>query len=143
MKADEDVNLSLYIKIEDFDKIIEEGHADIDAGNKSYLDFKPDPEDLATIVFTSGTTGKSKGVMLTHKNIMASAVASAKEIQGQHAIGFLPMNHLFAWASALLLSNVFHVWGYICPSLKTIADDIKNYNPQNIAGVPLLVDPMR
>lgn len=140
MKADKDVNLSLYIKIEDFDKIVEEGHADIAAGNQSYLDFKPEPEDLATIVFTSGTTGKSKGVMLTHKNIMASAIASAKEIQGQHAIGFLPMNHLFAWASALLLSNVFHVWGYICPSLKTIADDIKNYSPQNIAGVPLLVE---
>ncbi|MBQ8029718.1 MAG: AMP-binding protein [Clostridia bacterium] len=140
MKADEDVTLSLYIKIEDFDKVVEEGHADLAAGNKCYLDFKPEPEDLATIVFTSGTTGKSKGVMLTHKNIMASCLASAKVIQGQHAIGFLPMNHLFAWASALLLSNVYHVWGYICPSLKTIADDIKNYNPENIAGVPLLVE---
>lgn len=140
MKANSDVNLSLYIKIEDFDKIIEEGHEDIKAGNKCYLDFKPEENDLATIVFTSGTTGKSKGVMLSHKNIMASALASAKEIQGQHAIGFLPMNHLFAWASALLLSNVFHVWGYICPSLKTIADDIVNYSPQNIAGVPLLVE---
>lgn len=140
MKADEGVNLSLYIKIEDFDKTVAEGHADIEAGNKCYLDFKPEPEDLATIVFTSGTTGKSKGVMLTHKNIMSSAIASAKELQGQHAIGFLPMNHLFAWASALLLSNIFHVWGYICPSLKTIADDIKKYSPQNIAGVPLLVE---
>lgn len=140
MKEDKDVNLSLYIKMEDFDEIIKEGHDDIDAGNQCYLDFKPEENDLATIVFTSGTTGKSKGVMLSHKNIMASALASAREIQGQHAIGFLPMNHLFAWASALLLSNVFHVWGYICPSLKTIADDIVNYHPQNIAGVPLLVE---
>lgn len=140
MKASEKVVLSTYIRIEDFDKIIAEGHADIDNGGDSFLNYKPEPEDIATIVFTSGTTGKSKGVMLTHKNIMASAIASAKELQGQHAIGFLPMNHTFAWASALLLSNVFHVWGYICPSLKTIPNDIKTYHPQNIAGVPLLVE---
>lgn len=140
MKANENVAISLYIKIEDFDNIVAEGHADLEAGNKSYLENPPKPEDLATIVFTSGTTGKSKGVMLSHKNLMASCLASAKVLQGRHAIGFLPMNHTFAWASALLLSNVYHVWGYICPSLKTIAKDIKNYHPENIAGVPLLVE---
>ncbi|MGN0469002.1 MAG: AMP-binding protein [Acutalibacteraceae bacterium] len=140
MKSNDEVVISHYIKIEDFDKLIAEGHADLDAGNPSYLDNPPAPEDLATIVFTSGTTGKSKGVMLSHKNVCASAVASARVIQGDHAIGFLPMNHTFAWASALFLSNVFHAWGYICPSLKTIPQDMKDYHPENLAGVPLLVE---
>ncbi|MDD6011838.1 MAG: AMP-binding protein, partial [Oscillospiraceae bacterium] len=107
---------------------------------KSYLDNPPQPEDLATIVYTSGTTGKSKGVMLSHKNVTASAVASAKVIQGTNAIGFLPMNHLFAWASALFLSNVFQAWGYICRSLKDVPGDMKKYHPQNMAGVPMLVE---
>ena len=140
MKANKDVAISLYIKIEDFDKIVEEGHKDLEAGNDSFLNYPPEPEDVAAIVFTSGTTGKSKGVVLSHKNIMASCLASAKVLQGQHAIGFLPMNHTFAWASALLVSNIYHVWGFICPSLKTISNDIKNYHPENIAGVPLLVE---
>lgn len=140
MKANKDVALELYIRIEDFDKVVKEGHDYIAAGNESYLDNPPQPEDLAAIVFTSGTTGKSKGVMLSHKNICASAVASMQDIQGGHAVGFLPMNHLFAWASALLASNVFHVWGYICSSLKTLPNDIKEYHPTNISGVPLLVE---
>ncbi len=140
MKSNENVVISHYIKMEDFDSLVAEGLADIKAGNESYLDNPPVPEDIATIVFTSGTTGKSKGVMLSHKNICASAVASARVIQGDHAIGFLPMNHTFAWASALFLSNVFHAWGYICPSLKTISEDMKNYHPENMAGVPLLVE---
>ncbi len=140
MKNNKNVVIEHYIKIEDFDSLVAEGHADLKAGSASYLDNPPKPEDIATIVFTSGTTGKSKGVMLSHKNICASAVASARVIQGDHAIGFLPMNHTFAWASALFLSNVFHAWGYICPSLKTISDDMKNYHPENMAGVPLLVE---
>lgn len=140
MKNNENVVIEHYIKMEDFDSLVAEGHADLENGSASYLDNPPMPDDIATIVFTSGTTGKSKGVMLSHKNICASAVASARVIQGDHAIGFLPMNHTFAWASALFLSNVFHAWGYICPSLKTISDDIKNYHPENMAGVPLLVE---
>ena len=140
LKKADGVCLTEYIKISDFYELIEAGHADIKAGNKCYLDEPPLPEDIATIVFTSGTTGKSKGVMLSHKNIMSSAVSSARLIQGHHAIGFLPMNHTFAWASALFLVNVFSGWGYICRSLKDIPQDMKKYHPQNIAGVPLLIE---
>lgn len=140
LKANDDVVIEHYFKIEDFESQVKAGLDDLAAGSTSYLETPIDPEDVATIVFTSGTTGRSKGVMLSHKNILASAIASAKVIQGDHAIGFLPMNHTFAWASALFLSNVFHAWGYICPSLKTIADDMKNYHPENMAGVPMLVE---
>ena len=140
LKKAEGVVIQNYIKISDFYDLIKEGHEDLDNGGKSYLDEPVNPEDLATIVFTSGTTGKSKGVMLSHKNICASANASAKLIQSNHAIGFLPMNHLFAWASALFLSNTFSGWGYICNGLKDIPNGIKKYHPQNIAGVPLLIE---
>ena len=142
LKKADGVCLKEYIKISDFYDLIEEGHADIKAGNKCYLDEPPLPEDIATIVFTSGTTGKSKGVMLSHKNIMTSAVSSARLIQGHHAIGFLPMNHTFAWASALFLVNVFTGWGYICRSLKDIPQDMKSLVPDDVYfrtkdGIPL------
>ena len=140
MKADEKVVITEYMPIENFEDMVKAGLDDIASGSPSYLDTPLVPDDIASIVFTSGTTGKSKGVMLSHKNVVASAVASARDIQGDHAIGFLPMNHTFAWASALFLSNVFHAWGYICPSLKTIPQDMKDYHPENMAGVPLLVE---
>ena len=140
MKADKDVVITEYLPIENFEEMVEEGLKSLERGDESYLDTAINSDDIATIVFTSGTTGKSKGVMLSHKNILASVLASGRAIQGTHAIGFLPMNHTFAWASALFLSNAFHAWGYICPSLKTIGQDMKDYHPENIAGVPILVE---
>ncbi len=140
MKQAEGVNISLYMRIEDFYDMIAEGHADLDAGNDSYLDHPPTPDTLAAIVYTSGTTGRSKGVMLSHRNVTASVVASLRVLQSTHGIGFLPMNHTFAWASALFSSNVVIGWGYICRSLKDIPNDMKTYHPHQIAGVPLLVE---
>jgi long-chain acyl-CoA synthetase len=140
MKQAEGVNISLYMRIEDFYDMIAEGHADLDAGNDSYLDHPPTPDTLAAIVYTSGTTGRSKGVMLSHRNVTASVGASLRVLQSTHGIGFLPMNHTFAWASALFSSNVVIGWGYICRSLKDIPNDMKTYHPHQIAGVPLLVE---
>ena len=140
MKQADGVKIQLYMKIEDFYDMIAEGHADLDAGNDSYLDHPPTPDTLAAIVYTSGTTGKSKGVMLSHRNVTASVVASLRVLQSTHGIGFLPMNHTFAWASALFSSNVVIGWGYICRSLKDIPNDMITYHPHQIAGVPLLVE---
>ena len=112
----------------------------ITAGEKSDEPSAPEEEDISMIVFTSGTTGKSKGVMLSHRNVTASVVASLRVLQSTHGIGFLPMNHTFAWASALFSSNVVIGWGYICRSLKDIPNDMKTYHPHQIAGVPLLVE---
>lgn len=140
MKQADGVKIQLYMQIEDFYDMIAEGHADLDAGNDSYLDHPPTPDTLAAIVYTSGTTGKSKGVMLSHRNVTASVVASLRVLQSTHGIGFLPMNHTFAWASALFSSNVVIGWGYICRSLKDIPNDMKTYHPHQIAGVPLLVE---
>ena len=98
------------------------------------------PDDLACIVYTSGTTAKSKGVMLSHGNVAADVVASCRVMKGGHAIGFLPLNHTYSWVGALFSGYILSEWGYICPSLKTISDDIKTYKPQNFSAVPLVVE---
>ena len=97
-------------------------------------------DDLAAIVFTSGTTGKSKGVMLTHKNVASNCSASLRVLTGRHAIAFLPLHHTLSWVSGLYATYIVSEWGYLCDSLKDIQRDIKKFQPYNFTGVPLVVE---
>ena len=140
MKKTSGVVIREYIKIENFYDIIEEGHSLLDSGSESYLNDTVKPEDLAVIVFTSGTTGKSKGVMLSHRNIATNVISSCKVLTGGHAIGFLPLHHAFSWVSALFSGTLITEYGFICRSIKDIQKDLAAYHPQNFAAVPLAVE---
>ena len=98
------------------------------------------PENLLTIVYTSGTTGKTKGVMLSHKNIMTDVNASLRAVTGGHAIAFLPLNHTYSWVTGLFAGLVRCEWGFICTNLRHIYRDIQNYHPHQFAAVPLAVE---
>lgn len=140
MQASEKVQITEYIKMEDFDEIVKKGHDSLDAGNKSFLEEEVKPDDLAFIVFTSGTTGKSKGVMLSHKNVSSDAIATCRAMTASHTIAFLPFNHTFSWASALIACQLLSEWGYLCKGLKDIQKDIATYHPQHFSAVPLAVE---
>ncbi len=69
------------------------------------------PEDVAVIAFTSGTTGASKGVVLTHGNIASNAVSGAGRMDGtadDHLLSVLPLSHLFEQTGGLLVPLL---WG--------------------------------
>ena len=140
MRADKNVRLTEYIPIEDFDALVQQGHDLLDSGVKDYIRDEVRPNDLAFIVYTSGTTGKSKGVMLSQNNVASDAVASCRVITGGHAIGFLPLNHTFSWVGALFAGCLLLNWGYICVSVKDIQHDLATYKPQNFSAVPLVVE---
>lgn len=140
MKKTESVAVEHYIKIEDFYSLIEEGHNELKNGAENYLDDEVLPSDLAFIVYTSGTTGKSKGVMLSQENVASDCVASCRVMVGGPAIGFLPLHHAFSWVSALFSGNLLTEWGFICRSLKDIQKDLQTYHPQNFSAVPLAVE---
>jgi long-chain acyl-CoA synthetase len=139
-KTWEGILLKTYIKIEEIENCIARGHALLEKGERSYLEDTVKPEDLACIVFTSGTTGKSKGVMLTHKNITTNLLAGNSVLTGGHAIGFLPLNHTFSWVGALFSGCLLTEWGYICRSVKDIQKALMTYKPQNFSAVPLAVE---
>jgi len=140
MKKTEGVVIQEYIKIEDFYSVIEEGHEDLKNGAMNYLDDEVRPEDLAFIVFTSGTTGKSKGVMLSQKNVASVTCSCCRNLTGGHAIGFLPLHHCLCWVGALFSSCLLQEWGFVCRSLKDIQNDMATYHPQNFSAVPLAVE---
>ncbi len=140
MKADENTALTEYIRLNDFYALIAEGHEDLDNGAFDYLTDDVKGDDLGFIVYTSGTTGRSKGVMLTQKNVASDGIATCRAMTASQAIAFLPFHHTLSWASALLASPLLTEWGYICKSLKNLPDDIKTYSPQNFTAVPMAVE---
>lgn len=140
MKADENTTLTEYICLNDFYALVAEGHEDLDNGAFDYLTDDVKGDDLGFIVYTSGTTGRSKGVMLTQKNVASDGIATCRAMTASQAIAFLPFHHTLSWASALLASPLLIEWGYICKSLKNLPDDIKTYSPQNFTAVPMAVE---
>lgn len=140
-KANPDMPEMLYFDIsEDYEAFLSEGKAAINAGDKSFENAVVEPQDLACIAYTSGTTAKSKGVMLTHANIASNCSSACRAHTGRHAIGFLPLNHTYAWVSALFSSYILSEWGYLCDGIGNIQGDLKKYHPYNFSGVPLVVE---
>ncbi len=135
-----EVRLSSIFMVEDCDKYIEEGRKLDKAYLDAYLSAEVSPEELACIVYTSGTTGRTKGVMLSNKNICSDVNASLHAVTGGHGIGFLPLNHTYAWVTGLFATLLRSEWGYICTNLRHLYDDIKKYEPYEFASVPLAVE---
>lgn len=140
IKANPEVPQMEYFFMDEFDTYYAEGERLIEAGDNSFDTVEIKPDDLAAIVFTSGTTGKSKGVMLTHKNVASNCSASLRVLTGRHAIAFLPLHHTLSWVSGLYATYIVSEWGYLCDSLKDIQRDIKKFQPYNFTGVPLVVE---
>ncbi len=139
-KKDEKMPVKHWFCVYDFDGFIEKGLKIYDSGDKSFEDIEVKPDDLACISYTSGTTAKSKGVMLSHKNIASNCAAVCRAHSGKHVIGFIPLNHTYAWVSALFATYIVIEWGYMCDSIKDIQKDLVKIKPYNFSGVPLVVE---
>jgi long-chain acyl-CoA synthetase len=113
------------------------------AGQAEPFPHKASPEDLATIVYTSGTTGRPKGVMLSHQNLLSNVLALIEAVPGYTDDLFL---------SVLPLSHAFErVVGYYAPmmtggcvafvrSVDTLGEDLVQLRPTLLVGVPRLYE---
>ena len=103
--------------------------------------FEPKPEDLATIMFTSGTTGKSKGVMLTHRNLAENATALDMGYEpGMVVMSVLPIHHAYCLSMDILKGTSIGATICINDSLLRVAQNIKLFEPNMILMVPLMVE---
>ncbi len=130
-----------YFSFKKLPKMIEEGKKLLSEGYTEYIDSIPSRDDLASIVYTSGTTGKSKGVMLSHGNIMSDMYAAACNvtIYGS-SILLLPLHHAFGLTAGLFAVMSYGEMLYINKSLKKVIDDLKVSKPQNTFAVPLIAE---
>ncbi len=105
--------------------------------------FEPSPDMLATIMFTSGTTGKSKGVMLTHRNLAENATClDMKFPERTVLLSVLPIHHAYCLSMDILKG--LSVGSIICinDSLMRVAKNIKLFEPNVILMVPLIIETM-
>ena len=114
------------------------------AGTKR--EYIPEADDIAAIVYTSGTTGKSKGVMLTHRNIYWNILAALDyiEINGNDKfLSVLPSAHVYECTFTLLLSMVGGASVYYLkqkPSPKVLLKAFEKVKPSMVMMVPLVME---
>ncbi len=139
-KENNKLSIVHYIPMSDLPRCVFIGEDLLDDGYGEYLNATVLPDDLACVVFTSGTTGKSKGVMLTHHNLTSDVVSTCECTKGGNTVIMLPFNHTFSWASALFAAFLMGASGYICSDLKDVVGDFQKYKPQNFSAVPLVIE---
>lgn len=97
------------------------------------------PGDTALILYTSGTTGLSKGAMLSHENIVSNIRGAAAHLevdQSVHTLSFLPINHVFEQVCGILLPLSLGGKVSFCESLKKLGDNLAEVKPTFFVGVP-------
>ncbi len=112
-------------------------------GDNSYYDYEIDDERMATIVFTSGTTGKGKGVMLSQKNIVSDMTQGMYLFQvSPRTMNMLPPHHTFGSTVNFVGHFAQGSSIFICSGLKYIMNEIKEQRPIHLVLVPLFVETM-
>ncbi len=154
MKKEKFANLKFYISMDlesDKDKIysqkelIEKGKKYIENGDKRFVEAKIDNEKMSIMLFTSGTTSKSKAVALSHKNLCTNIqdIASMFDINEKDTfLSFLPLHHTFESTVGFLYP--IYAGGAIayCEGVKHLAENIKEYQITAMISVPILYENM-
>mmetsp|Transcript_1125 Transcript_1125/g.1927 ORF Transcript_1125/g.1927 Transcript_1125/m.1927 type:complete len:730 (-) Transcript_1125:95-2284(-) len=99
----------------------------------------PKPDDLAFIMYTSGTTGKPKGVMVSHR-MVTSVVGASKDrfnvTTGDRHISYLPLAHIFETVVQVVVLGSGGTIGFFQGNIKKLTDDFKALKPTILCGVP-------
>ena len=126
----------------DINTLKEEGQKLLEEGNKEYISAKIDENAMNILLFTSGTTSKSKAVMLSQKNIASNvyAMQRVEDIRNTDSnLAFLPMHHIFG-STCLIVMLACGARTSFPDGLRYVAQNLKEYEVSVFVGVPLLVE---
>lgn len=101
------------------------------------------PDDLAAIVYTSGTTGRPKGVMLTHRNVLSNVEAVMARFRveaGDLFLSILPLSHTFERTIGYYLPVAAGACVVYVRSIAKIAEDLKSVRPTIVVAVPRIYE---
>ncbi len=123
--------------------LIEKGQKLLDGGDTRFLDAEIDPNAMCSLLFTSGTTGMSKGVMLCHRNFCSEVMAAMGVIKispEDCGISMLPLHHTYESTIILFFAPYCGAKVTFCDGFKYVLKNMKEFNPSVFVAVPLLLE---
>ncbi len=138
MDLEEDANGQL-----SYGKLLDKGYELIRGGNRDFLDATIDNEAMDILLFTSGTTDKSKAVMLSHKNIAANLMAMCSMLyidEKDVFLSVLPMHHTYECTCGFLCQMYRGCTVAFCEGLRHIVKNLRESKCTVMNGVPLVFE---
>lgn len=124
-----------------YELLKEKGKKLIESGSKKYSEIKSDTSKLKMLVYTSGTTGMAKGVMLSEHNLVNSVYHGLRvSTVYDRCLSVLPYHHTYEAVSGLLVSLHHHSTICINENLKTVQKNLQLYKPDYVYLVPAFVE---
>ena len=126
-------------------ELIEKGKELLDSGNREYINAKINPDEMRIMLFTSGTTSKSKVVALSHKNLISNVMdyASVVDVNSNDRIlSFLPLHHVYECTVGMLVSLYVGAERAFCDGIRHIVENLNEYKITYAAFVPAIYELM-
>ena len=123
------------------EELVELGRVKFNTDSTPYYNTEIDIKKLALLVFTSGTTGKGKGVMLSQQNILTDIASPLQHIDFTFkTVGVLPPHHTFGSTVSILGHNCIGCEVYISSGIRYVQNELKEQTPGHIVLVPLYLE---
>ena len=126
-----------------FSKLLAEGQALMEDGYTEFTHAVIDPDVMGALLFTSGTTDQSKGVMLSHRNIASNIMAVSKLLYADYndsILSILPLHHTYECTAGFLTMVFLGVTICFCEGLRHINKNLQEYKPSIMMSVPLILE---
>lgn len=141
MRQSAEIDMELCDNVLNFEKLLEEGCSLLKYGDKSFTEAEIDVNALSELVFTSGTTGANKAVMLCHKNIITMCRGARRLVSyNKTSMSVLPVNHTYELSCHIIASLYEGVTVCINDDLKHVMQNIEHFSPEMTCMVPMMVD---
>lgn len=126
-----------------FSKLVAKGKELLAQGKNDYIYAEIDPDKMCSLLFTSGTTGAAKGVMLCHRNFcfeVKSAMSVLKIYPEDTGISMLPLHHTYESTIILFFAPYCGAKVTFCDGFKYVLKNMKEFSPSIFVAVPLILE---
>ena len=123
--------------------LLKEGRELVDSGDNNFEKIEIDPNEFKVLIFTSGTTSNSKGVMICNRNLaenINAVSAYVKLYESDRLFSVLPLHHTYESTIGFLLPFAMGASIAVCEGLKYIVPNLQETKPTAMLTVPLLVE---
>lgn len=121
--------------------LIARGRELVAAGDISFISAETKPDDTAAILFTSGTTGPNKGVMLSNINFVSNTDGIIRTIMTERtSMSFLPMNHAYELTCDILTATYMNATIFVNDKIANFLPNLREFKPDAFGIVPLVTE---